>query len=148
MPWAITCDIVLEESGFSLKSCRVACQNSPFQQLWMEILPALLWWKVSYESDCLFPVGSENSHWTGCVGTEILFIVHVGLNLPKTLPAGAGPFDFLCNPVWNQILLQTQFVCLASGVPRNSHPNNDSFSALTQIQNTLHILKLFQVIPC
>lgn len=68
--------------------------------------------------------------------TEILFIVCVGLNLPKTLPAGACPFGFLCNPVWNQILLQPQLVCLTFKSSKKS-PSKQWFSALRQIQNTL-----------
>lgn len=67
--------------------------------------------------------------------TEMLLIVCVGLNLPKTLPAGACPFDFLCNPVWNQILLQPQLVCLTSKSSKK-FPSKQWLSALTQIQNT------------
>lgn len=113
------------------------------------VVKSLLWVRLP------FPCGFwELSLNRLCRYTEILFIVGMGLNLPEILPAGACPFDFLCNPVRNQILLQPQLVCLTSRSSRkfpSKHCLSDLyrwFSALTQVQNTLHNLLLFQVITC
>lgn len=74
--------------------------------------------------------------------TEILFIVPVGLNLPGHSQLELVHLIFSVT----QILLQPQLVCLTSRSSKK-YPLKQWFSSLTQIQNTLHILKLFQFIP-
>ena len=123
----------------------------------LDILPGHLAWNVSYESDCLCPVDSERSHCTGCIGTQ-RNLVHLSCIFKPTWdsPSWSVSIWFLYPNM--KPSLKTVIPWLVSLISRSSmkFPIQASpvrivkimikVSVLTQIQNTLHVLKLSQVI--